>query len=160
MVAKWSLRYSSPGIGRLPSHCTSLATIYGITLDGNEDDGGEQSFSKVHGSRQGKFSGYVLVSCRRANRAQPPPVNFSQIFSNITPCLQTSSYLSYIRLWVSILCIPNCAGKVFPLLTGSQACTSRRPVHRRLRCAYEICWWISLLVVNVWNKVVTIHRSQ
>jgi hypothetical protein len=40
-------------------------------------------------------------------------------------------------------------------------CTSRRPVHRRLRGAYEFCRWVSMTDGrNVRIEVATIHRSQ
>jgi hypothetical protein len=49
------------------------------------------------------------------------------------------------------------AGGILSHLTSSRLCASRRPVHRRPRGACEFC---DESANNVWNEVVTIHRSQ
>jgi hypothetical protein len=50
-----------------------------LTLDGNEGDGAEQNFPKVHGSRLGWYSGDISTYCRRAMEQNLP----RQLLSNL-----------------------------------------------------------------------------
>jgi hypothetical protein len=49
------------------------------------------------------------------------------------------------RDWLPLIHI-NYTGGFLSLLTGSRLCASRRPVHRRLRDAYEFYCWINMPV--------------
>jgi hypothetical protein len=71
-----------------------------LTSNGNKGDGGEQNFSKVHGSRLGWSSSDVLSNCRRAAL---------KFFISIPLCLPTPRYLSYSDSWVNILYCPHCS---------------------------------------------------
>jgi hypothetical protein len=61
--------------------------MFPLTSDGNEGEGAEQKFSKVHGSRLGLSSGDVLTNCRRATGHSLP----CQLLSNFYHCSSVST---------------------------------------------------------------------
>jgi hypothetical protein len=66
-------------------HCTSLATVRGSTLGGNEGGGGEHILLKVHGSWLGYSSGNVLTNCWRDIGHSFPCQPLLNIFINMAP---------------------------------------------------------------------------